>query len=97
MSIEDVNFAIEVLSHPQSGDESDINMALDIAIKSLKAWRENTARIKTGHWVEIEPYPLQMHDYECSECGHETNDNWENYCSNCGAKMFEPQESEDKE
>ena len=48
---------------------------------------------KTGQWVKIKPYPLQMHDYECSECGHETDDNTENYCSNCGAKM----ESEDKE
>ena len=42
---------------------------------------------KTGQWVKIKPYPLQMHDYECSECGHETDDNTENYCSNCGAKM----------
>ena len=47
---------------------------------------------KTGQWVKIEPYPLQMHDYECSECGHETDDNTENYCSNCGTKMLEPQE-----
>ena len=42
---------------------------------------------KTGHWIKIKPYPLQMHDYECSECGHETDDNTENYCSECGAKM----------
>ena len=42
---------------------------------------------KTGHWIKIKPYPLQMHEYECSECGHETDDNTENYCSNCGAKM----------
>lgn len=40
MKIEDVDFAIEVLSHPQSGDESDINMALDIAVKVLKEWRK---------------------------------------------------------
>ena len=48
---------------------------------------------KTGHWVKIKPYPLQMHDYECSECGHETDDNTENYCSDCGAKMIEQEES----
>ena len=42
---------------------------------------------KTGHWIKIKPYPLQMHNYECSECGHETDDNTENYCSECGAKM----------
>lgn len=42
---------------------------------------------KTGRWVKIKPYPLQMHDYECSECGHETDDNTEDYCSDCGARM----------
>lgn len=40
MKIKDINFAINVLSHPQDGDESDINMALDIAIKVLKAYRD---------------------------------------------------------
>jgi len=50
---------------------------------------------KTGHWVKIKPYPLQMHDYECSECGHETDDNTENYCSECGVKMIKSQESEE--
>lgn len=49
---------------------------------------------KAGHWIKIKPYPLQMHDYECSECLHETDDPTENYCSECGAKMVEPQESE---
>ena len=48
---------------------------------------------KTGHWIKIKPYPLQMHDYECSERTHETDDNTENYCSECGAKMVKPQES----
>ena len=40
MNIKDINFAIEMLSHPQRGDESDINMALAIALKSLKIQRE---------------------------------------------------------
>lgn len=53
-----------------------------------------TPQSKTGRWIKIKPYPLQMHDYECSECGHETDDNTENYCSDCGAKMVETQESE---
>lgn len=55
----------------------------------LKALEQEPAKI--GHWIKINPYPLQMHDYECSECGHETDDNTENYCSECGAKMVEPQ------
>jgi DNA-directed RNA polymerase subunit RPC12/RpoP len=61
---------------------------LDTAIKALKQ------KPKTGHWIKLEPYPLQMHEYECSECGNETDDNTENYCSECGAKM-EPPESEE--
>ena len=40
-----------------------------------------------GHWKKIEPYPLQMHEYECSECFHETDDNTENFCSMCGADI----------
>ena len=42
---------------------------------------------KVGMWLKIKPYPMQMHEYECSECMHETDDNTENYCSECGAKM----------
>jgi len=46
-----------------------------------------TPKQKTGWWIKITPYPMQMHDYECSECYHETDDNTENYCSECGARM----------
>lgn len=66
---------------------AELSQAFDVAIKALEH------EPKTGQWVKIKPYPLQMHDYECGECGHETDDNTENYCSNCGAKM----ESECKE
>lgn len=40
MNIKDINFAIDILMHPQSGDESDINLALNTAIEALKAWKE---------------------------------------------------------
>ena len=75
-------------------ESTTINMRLDFEMLSiiLEALEEEP---KTGHWIKIKPYPLQMHDYECSECGHETDDNTENYCSDCGAKMIEPQESEE--
>ena len=43
---------------------------------------------KTGYWIKIKPYPLQMHDYECSECKHETDDNTEKYCSECGCRIL---------
>lgn len=40
MDIKDINFAIDILSHPQSGDASDIKEAFKVAIESLKAWKE---------------------------------------------------------
>ena len=48
---------------------------------------------KTGHWIFDEI--LDKH-YYCSECKSMGVDYWD-YCPNCGAKMVEPQESEDKE
>ena len=47
-------------------------------------------KTKTGHWISMETEKI------CSNCG------WshslvipKNYCPNCGAKMVEPQESEE--
>lgn len=51
---------------------------------------------KTGHWArQTDDY----HDYyECEHCGIAVGlDDIKNYCPNCGAKMVEPRESEDKE
>ena len=49
---------------------------------------------KTGHWIMTGAYGTI--DYvECS-CCHEYGLEEGNYCPNCGAKMIEPQESEDK-
>lgn len=59
--------------------------AYEVSWKDVLKWLEQQP--KTGKWIKIEPYPLQMHEYKCSECGHETDDNTENYCSECGAKM----------
>ena len=46
-----------------------------------------TPKPKTGHWIKIEPYPMMEHEYKCSECYHGTDNPFENYCSECGAKM----------
>lgn len=104
MNSTDINFAIDVLSHPQSGDESDISMALDIAIKSLKAWRKALEQEpKTGHWIMpqqddgmSDPIYYQV---RCSECGFDLDpQTWhqelhqygaDKYCPKCGRKMYE--------
>ena len=51
---------------------------------------------QTGHWI----YDDECHEHgHCSECGYGrvdlVNGEPHNYCPNCGAKMVEPQESEE--
>ena len=48
---------------------------------------------KTGRWIDTGS------GQECSECGEIQYgyDSFRKYCPNCGARMVEPQESEDKE
>lgn len=50
---------------------------------------------KTGHWIENAPeYQNIDPPYICSECGN-MHLRKTNYCDQCGAKMVEPQESEE--
>ena len=51
-------------------------------------------KIKVGHWIDIPKYKDIA--WQCSECEYFTTLK-HSYCPNCGAKMVEPQESEDKE
>jgi len=53
---------------------------------------------KTGHWIKSRDCYGNYH-FTCSECGNDIatqySDNWEDkYCSECGCRMVEPQESE---
>ena len=73
----------------------------DIAIQQLnELGYEFGEKIKTGHWID--DMRLGYHVSICSNC------NWRGhgdtcliytpkYCPNCGAKMVEPQESEEEE
>ena len=88
--------AVKCCWKPIVKPNGEIFDALKMAIQSeIEALHSVEPEPRTGHWIKIKPYPLQMHDYECSECLHETDDNTEDYCSACGAKMVEPQEIED--
>ena len=51
---------------------------------------------QTGHWIGVNP---MVDTLICSECGENiiSEEFKSNYCPNCGAKMVEQQESEDKE
>lgn len=54
----------------------------------------STPQPKVGHWIYE-----RCDMYSCSVCHHWHTDLDEkmNYCPNCGARMIEPQENEDKE
>lgn len=74
-----------------------INDTFNIAIKAL------SKEPKSGKWIEQEGWDGDVY-YECSMCGEAfclidgtPTDNMYNYCPNCGARMFEPQERSDKE
>ena len=57
---------------------------------------------KIGHWIALDE--CSNSGYYCSECHKKViKEGWSdtikkiNYCPNCGARMIELQESEDKE
>ena len=74
---------------------NEVTQAYDMAIASLEtdeAYQLEYEKPKTGHWHEIPKYKDIA--WRCSECEHFTT--WKHkYCPNCGAKMVEPQESEE--
>lgn len=66
---------------------------LDSVDSNLKKISITPQEPKTGHWIWNNSL---FNSWTCSECGLD-NDKETDYCPNCGAKMVEPQESEDKE
>ena len=80
---------------------------IDDFIRGYKRYQERDKRcplreVKIGHWIKQNDDYFDW--YECSECEYgsdgemQYNNEFEvrtNYCPNCGAKMVEPQESEE--
>ena len=72
---------------------SELKEAYNRAIEAL----ENQ---KTGHWIvyaELTGEWEGTKKYACDKCGEKVGVFKSNFCPNCGAKMTETQESEDKE
>lgn len=78
---------------------------LDIAKSSKSNWIDNsvlfkrvnelplvTPQPKIGRWIRRNSFLVP---YKCSECNYES-ERYDNYCPNCGARMIESQEGEDK-
>lgn len=89
-------------------DQTDVTSqySVDIAIDAIKYYVKDyiDSQPKVGHWIAQDIHNCHT-NFKCSECGYihrfmhlygkPTADY--TYCPNCGAKMIEPQESEDKE
>ena len=73
---------------------ADYNLSMGQVVKGIHALPPVTQ--KSGKWIGVNP---MVDTLMCSECGENiiSADFKSNYCPNCGAKMVEPQESEDKE
>ena len=65
-------------------------------VEDIKTLPPVTPKEKTGHWIENAPeYQNIDPPYICSECGN-MHLRKTNYCDQCGARMFEPQGSEEQ-
>lgn len=73
------------------GVESNIAAQIEIKEQSIKA-----TAVRRGHWI-LKPRCRGKYKYDdlyCSECNGQAPDNWLDYCSRCGAIMFEDENEE---
>ena len=89
-------------------DEPSYTDALNVLTEvrdKIRALPYVTPKQRTGKWIEKPEIktsaPEYLMFYECSECGDEQcfcklDIHKKHFCSNCGAKMVEPQESEEQ-
>ena len=61
--------------------------------QKVKALPSVTRQQKTGRWIAHSD-GIWIKSYECSRCG-KVHNTQSDYCEKCGAKMVEPQESEE--
>ena len=69
----------------------------DDVIKCIKGMPPVTPQPKTGHWIRQDNTKESLYGwYFCSECNSVIGDKTK-FCSNCGARMVEPQERSGEE
>ena len=70
------------------------------AISEIEKLPPITPQPKIGRWIaDVDRWGdivTTVNGYRCSECNAFNTDK-DNFCPNCGAKMIEPQESEEEE
>lgn len=74
-------------------EQPTITIPVEDYLKLLEGKQEP----KTGHWIKGYTFPDGAY-WKCDKCNELIKVKIPmRYCNNCGAKMVEPQESEDKE
>lgn len=79
--------------------ENEYNLTAKHIKDAVKQLPPVTQEPKIGHWIvyaELTGEWEGTKKYACDKCGEKVGVFKSNYCPNCGAKMVEPQESEDK-
>jgi len=103
-----LSMAIKALEQEPSGDLISREAVLDLFQDNVSTLH-NYARVweaveempsvtpteRTGHWSHDGSH--WKNRFICSECGYKLFDEPTNYCPNCGCRMFESQEGEEKE
>ena len=89
--------AVEKITWEDPSYTDSLNVLAEVRDK-VRALPLVNPQPKPGHWIEHEGWNDDAYstEYSCSEC-NEWIDEKSNFCPNCGAKMIDPQESEDKE
>lgn len=84
----------DIQYHAQAGDMFYCGMAEMRKLPSVRPQEQ------TGHWINMEISINGDMSAECDKCGcivrNSFTNNAINYCPNCGARMVEPQESEEE-
>ena len=100
-------FGLSEKTRKYGGDHSGYDTMMLYEIQNvLEGLPPVTPKQRTGHWIRW--YEQKENDWvvenilhcKCSECGKEYDPHssqFIKYCNECGARMIEPQESEDKE
>ena len=79
----------------ETGSDAFFAETIADAVEALEELPPVNPHPKTGYWFAWKPED-DVWRTTCSECGEETRTLWD-YCTNCGTKMVEPQESEESE
>lgn len=85
-----MKLVIEIPKEVYNNAKNDMLCGSILFVNAIK----NGKPLPKGHWKELRNRATGHIETVCSECGAEECYPYNDYCGNCGAKMFEQQKSE---